>query len=154
MAGHEPAEGTLGAIIYKHLLNSSDPYVNCWLFFANVASNGNGQAFLDTNDPDDLFGLPPSRVLKMDAAIVFVDALKKVDVASIPRDSMRCSHCWGDFDTVDEGINNLPVQLPCDSRHMLGRACLIEVLTKTGPLCPLCRVDIVALGAQASVGSA
>jgi hypothetical protein len=54
-------------------------------------------------------------------------------------------HCWANFDEVEEGLNNEPVQLPCDPRHMLGRDCLIEVLVNTGPLCPLCRVDIVAM---------
>jgi hypothetical protein len=148
MDGREPTEGTPGAIIYKHVLNSTipvDPFaIDCTLFFANVVSNGDGPAFLQSLPGH---GPPPGPVLlTRDEATYFVDALQKADVADLLRDSIRCSHCWSDFDEVEEGVNNLPVQLPCDSRHLLGRDCLIEILTSMGPLCTLCRVDIVAIG--------
>jgi len=149
MAGREPTEGTPGAIIYKHLKNACNPGFQCMLFFANIASNGNGEEFLmNAWQPRPQY----SGVISRLEAITLVDKLKKVDVADIAREDMKCMHCWGQFDEVEEGIDNLPVQLPCDSRHLLGRDCLIDILVETCPLCPLCRVDIVALSAQRSIG--
>jgi hypothetical protein len=143
MAGREPAPGTPGATIFKYLLESTDngDYVVCDLFFLHVATNGNGA---------EVWNQPPTGppLLTRDEATTFVNALVRVDISSIPRDAMRCSHCWGDFDEVQEGADNTPRQLPCDHRHMLGRDCLIEILT-TSRLCPLCRVDIVAMGPTA-----
>ncbi|KAF1917322.1 hypothetical protein BDU57DRAFT_537017 [Ampelomyces quisqualis] len=155
MKGHEPADGTPGAIVYEYLVRSTaadTADVDCELFFANVASNGDGEAFLAAAFPPapgiDVNSRP--RLMPREEAAAFVDALVKVNVADIARDRMRCSHCWADFDEVEEGIDNSPVSLPCDPRHVLGRDCLVEVLSSMGPLCPICRVDIVALRANSS----
>jgi hypothetical protein len=147
MAGYELQEGEPGALMFDYILRSLYPgtsQFNCILFNAHVTTNGNGDMTWLEDDDDDL----PS-VLAQEQAVAFVDTLQQADVANIPRDSMRCPTCWSDFDEVEEGVDNLPVHLPCDSRHMLGRDCLIAILTGTGTLCPICRVDIVALGPQA-----
>jgi hypothetical protein len=140
MTGHEPAPGTPGATIFEYLLDSAlnGDHVICNLFFVQVATNGNGV---------EVWNPPPTGppLLTRDEATSFVNALIQVDISSISRDSMRCSYCWNDFDEVEEGVDNKPTQLPCDHRHILGRDCLIEILT-TSRLCPQCRVDIVAMG--------
>jgi hypothetical protein len=145
MAGREPTEGTPGAIIYNHLIDACNPQLECILFFANIASDGDGEAFLE--NAWQPLAQNPGVISRLEATTL-VDKLKKVDLADIARENMKCMHCWCQFDEVEEGVDNLPVQLPCDSRHMLGRDCLIDILVKTGPLCPLCRVDIVALSAR------
>jgi hypothetical protein len=146
MAGYEIVEPEPGSLVYKWLINSQLGMMGWELFLADVVTNGDGEAYLDASYATFERMEDDSGLLTQEEAVSFVDALQEADVASIPRDSIRCNHCWSDFDEVEEGVNNLPVHLPCDSRHMLGRDCLIAILTSTGPLCPLCRVDIVALG--------
>jgi hypothetical protein len=107
-------------------------------------------ASMDAMYEDAMYEPAQPRRLTAEQAQAFVSALPKVDVATIAKSDQRCNHCWSDFDEVEEGINNLPVQLPCDHRHLLGHDCLVEVLTSMGNLCPLCRVDIVALVADAA----
>jgi hypothetical protein len=149
MAGCEPPEGSPGSIIFSYL--GDDAYelgmFSCTVFFANIASGGNADDFLDEYYApiDAMYEPEQPRRLTADQAQAFVSALPKVDVATIAKSDQRCSHCWSDFDEVKDGINNLPVQLPCDHRHLLGHDCLVEVLTSMGSLCPLCRVNIVAL---------
>jgi hypothetical protein len=141
MSGCESAHGTPGAIIYGYILQSVDvvyKFFNCGLFFANVATNGYGEALLRQLSRD-------RRNLTRTEATDFVDSLDRVDVADIPKDSMKCSHCWRKFDEVVEGHDNRPVRLPCDHRHIIGRDCLIEGLT-SGWLCPLCGTNIIAVG--------
>jgi hypothetical protein len=147
MAGYKFQQDEQGFLIFNYIRHSFDLDTDeflCNLFMAHVVSDGNGVEFLN-----DLHAPPPPSVLTQEQAVAFVDALQQADVANIPQDSMRCPHCWSNFDEVEEGMNNLPVHLPCDSCHMLGRDCLIAILTGTGTLCPICRVDIVALGPQA-----
>jgi hypothetical protein len=94
MAGREPAEGTPGSIIFRHLINSihqpehsGTEEIHCLLFFANVAIGGNGTEVL----PAYMIGQPVTQpdLLTRDQAISFVDALLKVEVATISRDSIR-----------------------------------------------------------------
>ena len=148
LAGREPVQGSPGSKIFEHLVNAHDDdgdYFNCALFFAHVASNGDGANFLATYWGFDAPPRMQTDLLTREQATNLVDALPKVDVAAISKDDMKCMHCWANFDEVEDGVNNEPVQLPCDNRHLLGRDCLIEILSSVGPLCPLCRVDIVAM---------
>jgi len=148
LAGREPVEGSPGSKIFKHLVNALydvQAHFSCDLFFAHVASDGDGANFLTTYWPTDAPPHLQTDLLTREQASDLVDSLPKVDVAAISKDDMKCMHCWADFDEVEEGVNNEPVQLPCDNRHLLGRDCLIEILSSVGPLCPLCRVDIVAM---------
>jgi hypothetical protein len=142
MAGRELALGTPGAVIYEYLLDSIDPTtdtekITCGLFFAHVATLGSGAL---------LWNLPASgaRNLTRAEATAFVHSLVKVDVADIPKDSMRCSYCWSNFDEVVEGLDNRPVRLPCHSTHIVSRDCLIKVLTSSN-ICPLCKEGVVAM---------
>jgi hypothetical protein len=103
----QDAKSAPGRIIYKYLLDSINPtwngdYVICSLFFVHIVTNGNRTS---------LSNLTPaqSNLLTRDEATAFVDALVKVDVAEIPKDSMRCSHCWSYFDEEEEEVNNKSV---------------------------------------------
>jgi hypothetical protein len=155
-SGYEPAEGTPGAVIYCYLEKADEAAFPCEWFNAEVASNGKPEPFLSalysTQTQLNLQLREQEEELNLmtkDEATTFVDALAKVDVAGIPRDAIRCGHCWSNFD-VEEGINNSPVRLPCDDRHVLGRGCLVEILSSLGPLCSMCRVNIVVLRSESS----
>ncbi|KAL5117587.1 hypothetical protein ACEQ8H_004480 [Pleosporales sp. CAS-2024a] len=154
MAGREPPPGTPGATIYQYILSACTPLVHCHLFWANIISSGHGAAFIHVQMAHGVQrdAQEPTTLMAPSQAVAFVDTLEKGNLADIPKEDMRCSHCWSDFDddADDEGVDNSPVQLPCHRRHRIGRDCLIEILCKTGPLCPLCRVDIVELGGAAS----
>ncbi|CAO2651533.1 Nn.00g041030.m01.CDS01 [Neocucurbitaria sp. VM-36] len=76
-------------------------------------------------------------------AVAFVNALPTVDISTIPRADMRCPHCWADFDEDVEGYNNEPKRAPCCGKWF-GVDCFVEFLEGTGPLCPLCRQDMLA----------
>lgn len=91
MAGHEPSEGTPGAIIYNHLIDACNPELECILFFAKIAGNGDGEAFLQ----NAFQPLPqnPGVITQLEA-MTLVDKLKKVDLADIAREDMKCMHCW------------------------------------------------------------
>lgn len=154
MAGREPAADNPGATMFKYIKDAVQPdgTIDCDIWFANIASDGNGMAFLQAarNDTDE-----PKTMTRYEAT-AWVDALKKADVAAIPRyeeSAMRCSHCWCDWDEVVDSRNNESVHLPCNDRHMLGRDCLIDILVVMEPLCPICRRDMVEITTQSSRGS-
>jgi hypothetical protein len=72
----------------------------------------------------------------------WMDSLPVVNIATIPRQDMRCPHCWCDFDEENkEGQDNTPVRAPCPHGHLFGKDCLKEVMCsmRDTMLCPLCR---------------
>jgi hypothetical protein len=161
MAGREPAIGTPGAIIYGYMVNAVfepgfefEGHIDCIMFDVHLASQGHGEELLKTLFNDVLAEndreLVPIRVFTHQEAIAFTNALQRTDVVNMPRESIRCMHCWADFDKPDEGIINEPLQLPCHPSHMLGRDCLIAVLTTVGSKSPLCFVDMATLVPDAS----
>jgi hypothetical protein len=79
--------------------------------------------------------------MSQEAATAFTDQLEKLEISSIAQDDMKCLHCWGNYG--EEDGCQLPVKTPCG--HVYGQQCLIESLVAVSLLCPLCRVDIVAL---------
>lgn len=158
MAGREPAPGAPGAIMWQYLVDSVDSaghtgHIVCVLYHANIASQGNAGPFLQAM-VQDMVDPPPPQLMTRDEATAWVDTLQKANVADIPHDAMRCGHCWADFDEAPEdGVNNEPIHIPCDSRHLLGRDCLIEILATMGPLRPICRQDMVEAAAQSQGSS-
>jgi hypothetical protein len=105
-------------------------------------------------------------------AVAFVDTLEQVDVSTIPKEDLKCPHCWLPFGTTDEddptfmfapdadetpelaarqvALHEMPF---CEARsdnnpvrtpcgHLFGRSCLIEVMEKVDTLCPTCRKDL------------
>jgi hypothetical protein len=94
--------------------------------------------------PVSEFQTDANGLLTQDQATAFVNTLEAVDVSTIDA-SDKCPHCWGTWDEETDN-NNSPVRLPCaDGQHILGFDCLVEILTAVGPLCPLCRVNILSL---------
>jgi hypothetical protein len=81
----------------------------------------------------------PSSLPQFDAT-AFVDSLSSISIDSIEPEDMRCPHCWCDFGTSGDGLqNNDPVKTPCG--HMIGKDCLLESLKKTNTRCPVCRQE-------------
>jgi hypothetical protein len=75
-------------------------------------------------------------------AVAFVSTLEAVDLSALDA-SDRCPHYWSNWGE-DTEINNSPIRLPCaNGQHIFGFDCLVEILTAVGPLCPICRVNIV-----------
>jgi hypothetical protein len=75
-----------------------------------------------------------------EAAVAFVESLPTVELSTIPREDMRCPHCWADFDEEVEGYNNEPKRVPCCGSRF-GKDCLIQSIEGTGMRCPKCRRD-------------
>lgn len=111
--------------------------------------NENGVIDMSTNIDGDMSTLESPTVgtshVDHEDAVAFVDALPTVDISTIPRDDIRCPHCWADFDEDISGYSNEPKLTPC-CRKRFGKDCLVESLEGTGPLCPLCRQDLLELG--------
>jgi hypothetical protein len=76
-------------------------------------------------------------------ALQFASSLATVDVSDIPREDMRCPHCWGDFNEVNPEVDMTVVKTPCG--HLYMRRCLVEAIIGTTGLCPVCRQDMRAL---------
>jgi hypothetical protein len=75
---------------------------------------------------------------KHEDIVAFVDSLLTVDLATIPREDMRCPHCWADFDGKVEGYSNEPKRVPwCGKRF--DKDCLIKAIKGACLICPLCR---------------
>lgn len=105
------------------------------------------------NQPYD-FLTPRERAAFNDAPIIidFISALAVVDIADIPRDSMRCAHCWCDYDEEGLEVDATPVKTPCG--HIYMRGCLLEALAGASMpvLRPVCRQDMVALQTASEAG--
>jgi hypothetical protein len=75
---------------------------------------------------------------KHEDIVAFVDSLPTVDLTTIPREDMRCPHCWADFDGKVEGYSNEPKRVPwCGKRF--GKDCFIKAIKGACLICPLCR---------------
>ena len=105
-------------------------------------------AYVDGLIASGFFGpasdIDPAPNMDFPAATAFVNELTGVSIADIPRDSMRCAHCWADYDEEGLEVDATPVKTPCG--HLYMRGCLIEALVDTSMpvLCPVCRHDMVA----------
>jgi hypothetical protein len=71
----------------------------------------------------------------------FVESFPIIDVDSIAKDYMRCTHCWCNVDEEDEdGQKDSPVHAPCPFGHGYDKSCLLELMLYMGQEmpCPLC----------------
>ena len=88
-------------------------------------------------------------------ALVFVNKLEEVDIATIAAEDMKCSYCWDDYGHAEDEMvklrsgevkaDNAPVKMPCGPGHLIGKTCLMQLSDSGIRLCPMCSVDIVAL---------
>lgn len=92
----------------------------------------------DQEDQEDQEAAPV--MLGHNQASDFAWSLAEVDISDIPREDMRCPHCWADFDEPDAGVDETVIKSPYGDLHM--RGCLVEAITGTMGLCPVCRQDM------------
>ncbi|KAH8724304.1 hypothetical protein GQ44DRAFT_760419 [Phaeosphaeriaceae sp. PMI808] len=148
MKNHDLAMGSPGGLVFGYLVESLHPDNEedvFSLFAANVRTGSNGLAFL--REVEDYRAFREGRITRL-GATTFADALPRVDISMIAQENMKCPFCWANFDQVVEGLDNTPARLPCNPLHVFGRDCVIRCLLSTGPLCPLCRVNVIEVAAN------
>jgi len=144
---HEPS-------IFQILLNSDDksPAETMAAIYALYNVQPGAVAAIDAF----YFNVEPGAVpvvvsFTKETATDFVTALPTVDISSIPKEDLRCPHCWLDFDEVyPPDVNHTVKKTVCG--HTFGHDCLVESLIgkpATAPPCPMCRQDMAALSARA-----
>ncbi|KAF2852711.1 hypothetical protein T440DRAFT_553557 [Plenodomus tracheiphilus IPT5] len=86
-----------------------------------------------------------NRVLSLQEAEAFVEALPQVDLATIADENMECPLCYTAYDepsSWNNGHDNTPIRIPCAGGHVLGHDCLSRSVTEHGTRCPFDREDM------------